>query len=416
MNKDFLKQLTVLYVEDKNEIRNFTSNILSTFLKKLIVCSNGEEGLKSFKENPDIDLIITDINMPKMNGLEMVKRINQINPEIPAITTTAHTDSSFFKDSIDLGITSYCLKPLDLYVLIKNITKILEHKVLKEYIKSNNIDFKNKTDVLEILNKQDSLMAIITKEKQYFSNEIFSNTFREFDINLKESLIDIDSYSIDSKDFNTYSWYEIISRINRENILVKLKVDDSNKIFKLNVSELKDECFLISLIDITNLNEKSNLFEYKHNHDLTTGLYNLNKFHKIFSIEFQRVRRYRKDLAIIKLDIENIDENSSIYEDLLNDIAELINKNLRVHDVNFKAENSSFLMLLPETNLDGALNVAYKLEGLLNNMLENKGISKKSCFGVVELNNDDNEELFLQRVNSALNKSLKGDEERVSYF
>jgi response regulator RpfG family c-di-GMP phosphodiesterase len=136
MNKDFLKQLTVLYVEDQDEIRTFTSNILSSFLKKLIVCSNGEEGIDSFKKNPDINLIITDINMPKMNGLEMVKRINQLNPNIPTITTTAHTDSNFYKKSIDLGITSYCLKPLDLYELIKNITKLLEHKILKEDIKN----------------------------------------------------------------------------------------------------------------------------------------------------------------------------------------------------------------------------------------------------------------------------------------
>jgi len=45
MNKNFLKQLNILYVEDQDEIRNFTSNILSSFVNKLIVCSNGEEGL-----------------------------------------------------------------------------------------------------------------------------------------------------------------------------------------------------------------------------------------------------------------------------------------------------------------------------------------------------------------------------------
>ena len=49
-------------------------------------------------------------------------------------------------------------------------------------------------------------------------------------------------------------------------------------------------------------------------------------------------------------------------------------------------------------------------------MLEEKDFSKKSCFGVVELNNDDNEELILQRVSMALNKALESEDERVTYF
>ncbi|WP_428022878.1 response regulator [Arcobacter sp.] len=412
MNKDFLKQLNILYVEDQDEIRNFTSNILNNFVNKLIVCNNGEEGLITFKENQDVNLIITDINMPKMNGLEMISQINKINPNIPTITTTAHTDSNFYKKSIDLGITSYCLKPLDLYELIKNITKLLEHKFLAEKL-NNEIDLSNSSDTMELLNKQDSFVAIFKKDKQFLSNELFSKTFKNLEINLEDSLIDKEQYSQEDKT----PWLEYIANLEDQSTLINLKIDDLNKIFKIDVSKLKNEedAYVVSLFDVTNLNEKSNLFEYKYNHDLITGLYNLNKFHKIFSIESKRVRRYRKSLSIIKLAIENIDEKIT-YEELMNDITELINKNVREHDINFKVEESSFLILLPETDLDGALNVAYKLEELLNDMLESKGTNKKSCFGVVELNNDDNEDLFLKRVSSALKKALNNEDERVSYF
>ncbi|ADG93309.1 response regulator receiver protein [Arcobacter nitrofigilis DSM 7299] len=416
MNKDFFKQLNILYVEDQEEIRNFTSNILSSIVHNLIICNDGEEGLEAFKNNSNIDLIIADINMPKMNGLEMIKRINQINSKIPSIVTTAHTDSSFYKKSIELGINSYCLKPLDLYELIKNITKCLEHKFLKKRLHSDEFNFNDST--LELLNKQDSLVAILKDGEVVAKNDIFSKNFKVFDINLEKILLDREQFFSNIEDLKNTSWYEFISKLDSENVLIKIKIADVTRIFKLNVTKIEKEkaYFLVSLFDITNLNEKSNLFEYKYNHDLITGLYNLNKFHKIFSIESKRVRRYRKDLSLIKLCVKNIDEKIISYEDFLSDISDLIKNNIREHDICFKAEKSSFLVLLPETDLDGALNVSYKLEDILNTMLANKKLSQHSCFGVVELKNDDNEELILQRVTLALNKALKSDDERVIYF
>ncbi len=415
MNKDFFKQLNILYVEDQEEIRNFTSNILNAIVGNLIVSNNGEEGLEAFKNNSNIDLIIADINMPKMNGLEMIKRINEINSNIPSIVTTAHTDSSFYKKSIELGINSYCLKPLDLYELIKNITKCLEHKFLKNIIHNSNYNFDD--SIIELLNKQDSLVAVIEDGVIVAQNDIFSKNFKVFDINLEKILLDKEQFST-KEELKTTPWYEFIANLENENVLIKVKVVDVTRTFKLNVTKIEKEkrYFLVSLFDITNLNEKSNLFEYKYNHDLITGLYNLNKFHKIFSIESKRVRRYRKDLSLIKLSVQNIDEKIISYEDFLNDISELIKNNIREHDICFKVEKSSFLVLLPETDLDGALNVSYKLENILNTMLSNKKLSQYSCFGVVELKNDDNEDLILQRVTSALNKALKSDEERVVYF
>ena len=83
MNKEILKDISVLYVEDENDVREFTSKLLGSLLKKVYVAQNGLEGLELYKENQnDIDLIISDINMPKMNGLDMCEQIRKINNEI----------------------------------------------------------------------------------------------------------------------------------------------------------------------------------------------------------------------------------------------------------------------------------------------------------------------------------------------
>ena len=82
-NKDFfynLKKLSLLYVEDDDNTREELEYFLQNKVEKLYVAKNGQEGLELFKEHEnEIDLIITDVNMPILNGLDMVKEIKKIN-------------------------------------------------------------------------------------------------------------------------------------------------------------------------------------------------------------------------------------------------------------------------------------------------------------------------------------------------
>ena len=128
MYKDF----NVLYVEDEDEIKETVTNVISPLFNKLTTAANGQEGLDFYKENMDnIDLIITDINMPKMNGLEMSEAIRNISAEIPIIITTAHSDTEFLYKAISLGINHYVNKPMDMYKLVDAIKKSIEPIILK---------------------------------------------------------------------------------------------------------------------------------------------------------------------------------------------------------------------------------------------------------------------------------------------
>ena len=75
-DKNLLKRLTLLYVEDDEIIRNELSQLLANFFSQVLVAKDGKEGLRTFLENQDtIDIILTDINMPLYNGIDMVKKI-----------------------------------------------------------------------------------------------------------------------------------------------------------------------------------------------------------------------------------------------------------------------------------------------------------------------------------------------------
>ena len=114
-NISILKNITILYAEDEKSLREITLNILKGFTKKQYVAENGLEGLELFKEHEEeIDLIITDVNMPHMNGLEMIKAIKEINPNIPIIVATAFSNTEYLLEAIDIGVDKYILKPIDM--------------------------------------------------------------------------------------------------------------------------------------------------------------------------------------------------------------------------------------------------------------------------------------------------------------
>ncbi|RXJ99743.1 regulator [Arcobacter sp. CECT 8989] len=127
----FLNELNVLYVEDNKFIQEELEFFLSGKVKKLFIASNGEEGLETFKNN-QIDLIITDIQMPKMNGLEMSYAIREIDKEAKIIITTAFNDTEYLMEAIKLNLGNYITKPLDLNYLIKIMIESAKNILLEK--------------------------------------------------------------------------------------------------------------------------------------------------------------------------------------------------------------------------------------------------------------------------------------------
>ena len=113
----------MLYVEDDKNTREELEFFLNNRVDKLYVGANGEEGVELFKKYQP-DLIISDIQMPVLNGIDMVKKIKEINPNIPVILITAFNDSDYLFKAIQINISNYLTKPLNLNQLIDVTTTI----------------------------------------------------------------------------------------------------------------------------------------------------------------------------------------------------------------------------------------------------------------------------------------------------
>ncbi|MEA3498258.1 MAG: response regulator [Campylobacterota bacterium] len=123
MNIEHLKNQKVLYVEDDVAIMSSFSKILQKVFGEVITAVNGKEGLELFKKNLDTSFIITDIKMPKMDGLDMVKEIKTINPKVPCILTTAHGEYDYFLRADEVGVYRYIQKPINISELLKSISE-----------------------------------------------------------------------------------------------------------------------------------------------------------------------------------------------------------------------------------------------------------------------------------------------------
>jgi len=126
LNIEILKNKKVLYVEDDRSIVNSFIPIFNKIFKEVLTATNGEDGFHLFTNNQDIDFVIADIKMPRMNGLDMCYGIKQIKPDIPCIITTAHAEREYLKRADEIGVYKYITKPLNVKELIATLSQSLE--------------------------------------------------------------------------------------------------------------------------------------------------------------------------------------------------------------------------------------------------------------------------------------------------
>jgi diguanylate cyclase (GGDEF)-like protein len=417
--KNSSANISILYIEDEEEIRDSLSRFINRFSKKLYIAKDGEEGLALYKEyNPDI--VISDIKMPKMNGIEMSKYIKDINPEQPIIFTTAHSESSFFMEAIEMQVDGYILKPINLKLLkskIESISKIIQ---LQNDLK------KQQLLIQEVSSFQDNILILLdSEEKLLFTNQKFLEFFASSSINefneMYNCLCDI---FVDHKDFfypGSIDWIRELEILEDDKRVVSMldRVSGIPKAFVVNVKRIaKTKHTIITFSEVTNLAIKKREFETKAYRDELTGIYNRAKFNEELVTDIEIYHKDITPLSIIMFDIDhfkkfNDDYGHHVGDEVLIELSQIVLKKVRKTDLFARWGGEEFVMLLQNTCIGGAKQLAESLRVTIENNLFKNSLKVTCSFGVAEFSSDDNEKSFLKRVDEALYRAKDNGRNRV---
>lgn len=196
-----LENLTLLYVEDEKELRDLMTSILQDQVSTLYTAKDGLEAYNVYKEKSP-DIILSDINMPLLSGIDFIKKVRQNDQKTKVIMLTAYSDVDNLLQATELKLTKYLVKPFDGFELLSalqlavdeiNNYNIISIKSL-ELGENYHWDFKEQE-----LTLNDQVIRLTPKEKKIL-NILFSNLNATitYDTLLMDVWDDYEHYSIDT--------------------------------------------------------------------------------------------------------------------------------------------------------------------------------------------------------------------------
>ena len=127
---DAVKNATILYVEDEPGIRENVTATLRFFAREVHAAADGVEALELFRRTP-VHIVISDVRMPRLDGIDLIKEIRKRDPRVPVVITTSHKDEEVLLEAVRLFLTDYLLKPFG-YPELKGILEKCGRKLIDE--------------------------------------------------------------------------------------------------------------------------------------------------------------------------------------------------------------------------------------------------------------------------------------------
>ncbi len=260
---EFTKDFSVLYVEDDKKIVGNMSEVLNKLFKKVYLENDGLSGLKTYRKNSP-DIVITDIQMPILDGISMAKKIKQECPAQRFIIATAFNDAIYYDKAIKLGTDGFIVKPIKSNQLYETIYKTAQslyfekaaesykeqlEKRVKEEVEKNTAQIQERNKALSNLIEAFPNPAVVFDKEgtKIFSNASFAVVFSDKELARIE---EINEYIVKKENHAT-----AIEKINEKTDTASIRTKNGIKVFKIIITPLnfkdKEMSRLVTFNDIT---------------------------------------------------------------------------------------------------------------------------------------------------------------------
>ncbi len=423
LRNNLLKRINLLYVEDDPMIRSIFEKRLKKRVRKLFVGENGAKGLELF-EKESIDIVLTDINMPIMNGLEMIEKIRKQNPKIPIIIMSAHQESHYLLDAIHLNVTGYLTKPIDSGQLDETLqmqakTILFEKECAQQY-----------AVLQKIIDTDPNMIIIRDREQIHYANKTFLEFFASHDLenfytihrSLTSTFVKNKNYLHSGLCAPGESFIDLLLRTpHHERIVSMLDIRSfTPKTFLIKISLLDEvqETYLWNFVDITDMTLEKIRMEDIAYHDKLTGAYNRQKMDEVIHYEMLQQKRYHTPLSFAILDIDHFKRVNDTFghrvgDEILKQFARTIEQNMRKSDTFARWGGEEFVILLTQTDLSQARIALEKLRKVIEETIHPLAGRVTASFGVTQIDETDTFDEVYNRADIALYEAKEKGRNRV---
>ncbi|GFE59850.1 diguanylate cyclase domain-containing protein [Geobacter sp. AOG2] len=379
--------ISLLFVEDDETARDTVSRLLMRVVGTVYVAADGREGLETYKVHTP-DVVVTDIRMPVMDGIEMVREIRRLRPDCQVVILTAFSDIEYLLDCVSLGINHYIRKPIDFARLAEAIDKCCDYIDLKRRLRKQDETLNLLSQAMEqapasvlITDLQGAIEYVnttFTKVTGYSTQEIIGKNPRilKSDLNPPELYRELWNSIREGKEWEC----ELANRRKDGQVYWELA-----KFCPLRNSAGAIIKYLKVSQDITERKHYEENLRYLSNHDSLTNLYN----RAYFEAEMSRLAASRDfPVSIVIADIDGLKLINDNYghdegDRLIRMAAELLLSAFRAGDVVSRIGGDEFAVLLPRTDQETAQEAVQRIiQGDCRPKKEKNGYARGLSLGV----------------------------------
>jgi len=427
-------KLSILYVEDEQDTREGLASFLKRYAREgeLYLAADGEEGLELYRKYRP-ELVIADILMPRMNGMDMVHAIREISPDQTILMLTASSDSQYFIDSIDLKIDGYLGKPIDLDLLREKIEKIASQIALRKKQKRT-------MEILEeVARYQGTMLAVLDRNYlPVFLNE----SMRQF-MGIRAG--GICTLEDEQKEVAREFWEKMLTDENEQNVryddhpeilesalqtIAQRKFcelrNSSNrrKSFKLDLKYVEESGdTILTFTEVTRIMRERRKYERRSYTDALTGMMNRFRFNRELLEKIFEAKQSGKELSLLLLDLDHFKRINDEYGHLEGDrvlveFAERLQNAIEAPDLVARWGGEEFVVLLPGSGLHEALKKAEQLRRMIAiDPFGEKAHAITCSIGVSTLSHEEEEtpSSLFEKADEALYRAKELGRNRVEY-
>ncbi|MEN8146653.1 MAG: diguanylate cyclase [Campylobacterota bacterium] len=433
---NYSKDLNVLYVEDNAEVRESTSEMLEVYFSSLDIAEDGLDGVEKYKayfaDNANYyDLVISDIEMPRLNGIELSDAILEMNQDQMILIFSAYSEPEYLFELINLGVSSFLNKPIKVNQLNRSllrVTRVVSNR--KAELERREYEKEEREFLQSVMDLQDNFIIITDGRETKSANQSVLDFFgfESLDEFKQAHTCICNAFIEDSEHFHLglldkeTLWIEHI--LNNEEkdftVLMQNAVTGENESFKVSVNYFRSKNrYIVTFSNITNMTLMNKTIKYKATYDALTGIYNRQSLYDLLGEYFSQ-KAEETSLVLVMFDVDHFkminDTHGHLNGDIvLKQLVSVIKNNIRDDDVFARWGGEEFVLVFENLTLENALKVSENLR-LSVEQSTFEAIGSLTCsFGVTAYSEGDTIDKLINRADMAMYEAKRSGRNKICH-